>query len=305
MGLAIGAVVLLVALGGTHLAGKFSEGARELKSLFRPAPSTGIQFFKVTNGVASLVLDGTGILIRGSGGNWHFSQLNGTPIPIRTEGDSLSLLLPSLKSTDVKLLRSQHGLPYLVLTHGGETVKLISSASGIKALAWKQGFDSVEPETVSWIPDRLFSNRGFIWSRTLPLLTDHWIWGDGPATFPLFFPQRDFLGKLEIGVPADLIVDRPHSYYLQVAQSTGWLSLLALLALFFTFFRRAVVRLRDERSDYLLAATAASAGYLTAALFNDSMVGVAPVFWIILGSGWACLLRKSRETLPPPSRQYT
>jgi len=76
------------------------------------------------------------------------------------------------------------------------------------------------------------SNRGYIWSRTIPMLKSTIVAGKGPDTFALYFPQYDFLNKLRYYQTGGIFVDKAHNMYLQTALNTGILSLLALLAIF-------------------------------------------------------------------------
>ncbi len=134
------------------------------------------------------------------------------------------------------------------------------------------------------------SNRGYIWSRTIPLLKDTILLGHGPDTFSMYFPQYDYVAKLKYYLTGSIFVDKPHNYYLQTAMNTGVVSLLALLALFGIYFITSIkVYIKEEFSTFKsiagLACFAAFCGYAVSAFFNDSVVSVAPVFWILFGSG--------------------
>lgn len=138
--------------------------------------------------------------------------------------------------------------------------------------------------------ETLGSNRGYIWSRTIPLLKDTIFIGKGPDTFALYFPQYDFLGKLKFYMTGSLFVDKAHSMYLQTALTTGVLSLAAILVLFVMYAVLSLKVLWDEDfTEFLpaagLACFAAFCGYAIAGLFNDSTITVAPVFWVLLGMG--------------------
>lgn len=139
--------------------------------------------------------------------------------------------------------------------------------------------------------ERLGSSRGYIWSRAIPLLKDTIFIGHGPDTFAAYFPQNDFIGKF-YAYYGDMwqIVDKPHDLYLQVALNTGIISLLALLSMFIAYIiRSARLYFRNDYEDFASKAGVgifvAICGYLGAAFFNDSVVSVAPVFWILFGLG--------------------
>ena len=84
--------------------------------------------------------------------------------------------------------------------------------------------------------ERFASGRGWIWARTLPMLGETLFTGYGPDTYAVYFPQHDVAGKINVFRSANIIVDKPHNWYLQTAVNTGVISLLALLWLLGYFF---------------------------------------------------------------------
>lgn len=138
--------------------------------------------------------------------------------------------------------------------------------------------------------ERIGSARGYIWSRSIPLLKDTIIKGYGPDTFALYFPQDDYVGKLAAYDNAGMFVDKAHSLYLSTAINTGVISALGLIALFLMYFVSSFkiyfkCRYDDAYAYYGLAAFTAFCGYAAAGIFNDSVIAVAPVFWVLLGVG--------------------
>ena len=135
------------------------------------------------------------------------------------------------------------------------------------------------------------SNRGYIWSRTIPLLKDTFFIGYGPDTYALHFPNDDYLGKLQSDFRINVLVDKPHNLYLQTAINTGVLSLVSLLAIFITYIVSSI-KVYFSKNHYcnLLEITGigiffAICNYLMMGFLNDSSVSVAPVFWVLLGMG--------------------
>lgn len=135
------------------------------------------------------------------------------------------------------------------------------------------------------------SNRGYIWSRTIPMLKDTILIGYGPDNYIMMFPHEDYVGRFNVGnAGMDVIVDKPHNLYLQTAVNTGVLSLMSLLFLWGTYLIDSLkIYLRGNINSFIeytgtsifLSITA----YLAAGMFNDSIVAVAPLFWILLGIG--------------------
>ncbi len=138
--------------------------------------------------------------------------------------------------------------------------------------------------------EQLGSSRGYIWSRSLPLLKDTVFIGNGPDTFAVNFPQDDYIGKIKAYGTTNMLVDKPHNMYLQTAINTGVISLLALLALFIIYVAQSFklyfnVKFDDYYSIIGVGIFLGVTGYLFAGLFNDSVVSVAPIFWMLLGIG--------------------
>jgi O-antigen ligase len=145
----------------------------------------------------------------------------------------------------------------------------------------------------------LATGRGYIWRKSIPLLKNTIFLGVGADCSTFFIPQNDFAGKLNYQGSANLVIDKPHSQYLQTAINTGVLSLAALIAIFFLYFKKAFRALRKgdaAKHDLSAAIFAGVAGYLLCGFFYDSSITVAPVFWLLLGLGVA-LCNTGREVI--------
>ncbi|ONI47798.1 hypothetical protein AN644_03865 [Candidatus Epulonipiscium fishelsonii] len=150
--------------------------------------------------------------------------------------------------------------------------------------------------------EKLGSARGYIWSRSLPMLVDTFFIGNGPDTYVLEFPQTDYLGKWYAYNTINMIVDKPHNLYLLIGINQGGFALLGFMTCIIAYGIDSL-RLYFNRSEYNKmevmggACFLAVVGYLGAGVFNDSVVSVAPIFWVLLGCGasinWA--LNKQRK----------
>lgn len=141
--------------------------------------------------------------------------------------------------------------------------------------------------------ETLASNRGYIWSRSIPMMKSTILIGYGPDNFCLMFPQEDYVGRFNTGKGmTNIVVDKPHNMYIQTAINTGVISMLSLMFMWGIYFVDSV-RLFKGRglmsfSEYVGAGSFLGiTAYLAAGLFNDSIVSVAPLFWIMLGLGIA------------------
>lgn len=150
--------------------------------------------------------------------------------------------------------------------------------------------------------ERLGSNRGYIWSRSIPLLAKNIFIGQGPDCFVFDFPQNDVRAKLNYLANPYVIVDKPHNMYLQTGINTGVVSLVIFVGIFVFFIIQTVIRLFKSKDDKVLNAlrlgiVAGTTAYMLAGLTTDSVVSVAPVFWIMLGTGFGLNLIKTEKVL--------
>ncbi|MGI1658548.1 MAG: O-antigen ligase family protein [Desulfitobacterium sp.] len=223
-----------------------------------------------------------------------FTDVNGVPLETSYESSNGYITIHNPAYQDYTLsygkmdnnfiLNVVKGQIQLVFELNPERIALINNKGNEVSLepveAW--GFEGNE---------RIGSSRGYIWSRSLPLLKNSLIFGYGPDTFAIAFPQHDIIGKL-YAYHGDMwqVVDKPHNLYLQIAINTGVLSLFAFLFLVGTYLFRSFRLYVSKPLDSFLsqagvAVFVAIVGYLGAAFFNDSVVSVAPVFWVLLGLG--------------------
>ncbi len=138
--------------------------------------------------------------------------------------------------------------------------------------------------------ERLGSNRGYIYSRSIPLLKHNIILGAGADNFVLEFPQQDIKSKLEFLGDPYVIIDKPHNMFLQMGINDGCLALLIMIALFVLYVVQTVKRIFTDNNKYLQAVRyglmAGCIAYMITGLTTDSVVSVAPVFWIMFGAGF-------------------
>lgn len=135
---------------------------------------------------------------------------------------------------------------------------------------------------------RAGSSRWFIWKTAFPLVKEYFWFGSGPDTFALVFPATAEEKEQFFRNP-NIIVDKAHNEYLQMAVTLGVPALFAYLLLVGTVLvtsLKALVRLQGEQQLVLLGLTLAIIGYLVQAFFNISVITVAPYFWLFLGMAY-------------------
>lgn len=161
-------------------------------------------------------------------------------------------------------------------------------------MSTKNYIDLQTPKTFGFKgKEKLGSSRGYIWSRSLPLIKNTMILGTGPDTFVFDFPQGDLIGKYYAYDTPNIVVDKAHNLYLQIAINYGVIALVGFIAMLLIYIIDSIklYALKNnfkDRNQALGAITCLGImGYLFAGIFNDSVVGVAPIFWIIFGVGIA------------------
>ena len=135
------------------------------------------------------------------------------------------------------------------------------------------------------------SHRGYIWSRTLPLLKDAFFLGDGANTYAVTMPQNDYVARNQSGFETQIIT-KPHNGYLQIAQQSGVLSLLCIVVFFGMYLGQSIklywkssLKASMEKIGFGLFLSIFA--YLITFVTNDSMIVVGPIFWALLGVGLA------------------
>ncbi len=130
--------------------------------------------------------------------------------------------------------------------------------------------------------DTLGSKRGLIWKLSIPMIKETILIGHGPDTYLFYYPQdKSFQEGYYV------LVDKPHNLYLQIAINMGLLALIAFIIINLLILTKGYKYLRlnncGRDNIYTTSLMVSIVGYLTQGLFNDSVVSVAPIYWIHLG----------------------
>ncbi|MBU5331127.1 O-antigen ligase family protein [Anaerocolumna aminovalerica] len=137
------------------------------------------------------------------------------------------------------------------------------------------------------------SDRGYIWSRTIPLLKENIILGSGADTFTTQFPHQDYVYRANIHYYDTQILTKPHSLYLQIGVQSGVVSLVAFLIFFVLYFISSIrIYINGQFDNYFkrvgIAIFIGIVSYMISGVTNDSTITVAPVAWTLIGIGITC-----------------
>jgi len=235
-------------------------------------------------------------------GFFSFYDEYGTPLEVEMieEGVYKATKEPYNKHTIHLLLSDTHGLIVqadLNTNKGSKSIRFAyDESNNARALGYSGellGNEEIRAEYFNFEGrEYMASNRGYIWSRSIPLIKDTALIGHGPDTYGIYFPNNDFVGKIKGLNSIYSVVDKPHNMYLQTAINTGLVSLLAQLSIFIMYIITSFKAYfkKDDYNDFIevtgLGIFFAVCMYLFTGLSNDSIVSVAPIFWVLLGTGF-------------------
>lgn len=142
--------------------------------------------------------------------------------------------------------------------------------------------------------ERLGSARGYIWSRSIPLILNKPLIGYGPDTFAVAFPQNDYVGKYKAYNTNNMIVDKAHNMLINISINSGLITLTAYLSIFLVFVIRYIrnIELVNKIGHTTTAILICLISYHTASMFNDSTVMISPLYWSLLGIGHSMIKHK-------------
>ena len=296
VGILAGVIILLLAdfcIGGSIFNSAKSASVNETTAIHNS------DYYKVNN----IELNGSEVCITGDT-NKLICGIDNSAIYFKDEEENLI----AVKSQKDKLLFPE---PYpmieayvtndilcLNLGYKGELRFLMYNNTFYPALSDSSVVKDISAKTnISTAPlDSLFTGRGYIWRNTLPIIKNTFIFGHGAGTFEMYFKQFDFVGLLNSQGNVDLIIDKPHSLYLQIACNQGVLCSLAVIVLLLiiiikrvcTIYKKLTPNVHNEFIDHKKIFAGISGALLIVAfmifeLITDSNITVNPLFIVILG----------------------
>ena len=220
-------------------------------------------------------------------GNIYFTDEYDNILNVRSDGDSITFPYPY----DMISAGFENSALWLDLGYKGRISFAIKNGQFYPMAADGSLINDISSGDKSWEElytdsykkiDTLFTGRGYIWRKTLPLLKNTIIFGHGAGTFGLYFKQFDYAGLLNSQGNVDLIVDRPHSMYIQMAFSQGILCMTAYAVMVITVI---ITFIKDNKCKNInkLPVIIAVIGFCIMELITDSSVTVNPIFWAVLG----------------------
>jgi len=209
------------------------------------------------------------------------------------------------KNCVIRLVRDKEGQSFLVITTDNQEWLHLVTSDGVYYLnVLGKRTEMKKIDAIGFKKNQGFgSGRGYIWSRTIPMMIDTFFIGRGADTYCIYFPQNDYVGKYNAGLGHNTIVDKPHNMYMHMSIGTGGISLIAFLVLLAVYFVQSFNVYRNRKFDSFIefAGLGIFLGILAfsvSALVNDSSVSVMPLFYGLLGTGIAInmMIKKSADS---------
>ena len=131
------------------------------------------------------------------------------------------------------------------------------------------------------LTSELGSQRIAIWQLVFKLINKKPILGCGVDCLRLGLYKYCFEDSVEFYNNIGIFPDKAHNEYLQIAATIGIPALAIYLILVSTILLPKMKYMLKNKANLILCITIIS--YLVQAFFNISTIGVAPIFWMILG----------------------
>ncbi|MCR8745462.1 O-antigen ligase family protein [Romboutsia lituseburensis] len=129
--------------------------------------------------------------------------------------------------------------------------------------------------------NEMSTDRINIWIKTIDLINEKPILGQGLDTYPYVISDKD--EDRGISTYGEFI-DKPHNWYLSVAYGSGILGLSAFLAVLVYVLKGLFDKLSDKIDDkYIYIFGVGFIAYAVQGLSNDSWVGTSIIFWVLAG----------------------
>ena len=234
--------------------------------------------FSVNEQIYELSFDGSSVLLK--------NQQNGK----KKKGDKITIHINDSVVSINKTKESK--TPRVVLSiDAGKAWEFVYKDKSYKYINEFGNYTSIQPAKAYLFKDKpeLFNGRGYIWSRTLPLIKENIIYGKGAGTFPYTFPHNDYVAKFNF-FQFDVNISNPHNSFLGIAIDNGLISLLAYIALLVIYLVQSIKTFFCNRFNSFLVYVGFGifvgvCGYLVNLVVLDSSTSISPMFYGLLSIG--------------------
>lgn len=230
-----------------------------------------------------------------------------TEIALKAETTGYQLDDKRFEGITIRPVQDTSHTIYIVINVNGTDWPFLPDKNGVKFVNGirKQVSLDITP-SFGWENNQGFgSGRGYIWSRSIPMMKSTIFIGHGADTYCIYFPQNDYVGKYNSGfftADTNIIVDKPHNMYMGMWIGTGGVSAIAFLALLILYFIQSMRIFWRRNYDSFLSFSGMGIflgimGFAFTGFVDDSSVSVMPMFYGLLGTGIAInmMLKKDKD----------
>ncbi len=300
-------LILLTLSVGIYYSMDYLSGGAIGKKLsdYEVAKKSEMRELTVEGNLLKLQMYGKDLYLERSGDKLRHLDTEWKEIPVAVEENVTRLQDERYKKLSLERDSRYNNLIYLVYD-GEKKFPLVLDGNTFKTIGREgRAEEIVSPRRIE-VVDKIQtkgSARIYIWSRSLPLLKRTGLFGYGPDTYPIIYPQNDYFGKfIAYGTPY-MFISKPHNMYLQMAINTGVVTLAGFLLMVIPYLLQSlkIHSSKEEATEREVISLGIFIGifsYLLAGLFNDSAVSIAPNFWMMLGLGMALnifIVKERRE----------
>lgn len=171
-----------------------------------------------------------------------------------------------------------NGFDFILKKIGITQKNNISSTTKIKINQIKNDIKKAE---TSGISDEMGSSRIEIWKMTLKLIAKKPVTGCGVDNLKRGLIENCRDEALAFANRTNALIDKAHNEYLHIAATLGIPALICYL-MFIALILLPKIKLIINNKIYFIICLAIIS-YLAQAFFNISTIGVAPLFWMLLG----------------------
>lgn len=135
------------------------------------------------------------------------------------------------------------------------------------------------------------TDRLNIWVKSIDLINDNPIFGNGLDTYPYVMVQKDE----DSGISTfGEYIDKPHNWYLSLAYGSGIVALLGLVTIILYITKGTFDKVSDKVDNkYIYIFGIGVIAYAVQGFYNDSIIGTAIIFWIFAGISANMLSKES------------
>lgn len=153
--------------------------------------------------------------------------------------------------------------------------------NSVTKIKFNQMKNDIKNTTSSGLENNMGSGRIEIWKMTLKLIKQKPILGCGIDNLKeglRTYCEEDFYQFI---IRTHTVPDKAHNEYIQIAATIGVPALTIYIIFISMILLNKMKNMLNNKLSFIITITIIS--YLVQAFFNISTIGVAPIFWIILG----------------------